>query len=52
MANDKNSVGGVLIVMNGKTFDARNISKIDIYQLETFQDRISGCLGIIRPGHK
>src|SRR5690625_1034912 len=53
VANDKNSVGrGVLIVMYGKILDARNVSKTDTYQLETFQSNNSGYLGIIRPDYK
>lgn len=53
VANGEKSVGrGVLVVMNGKILDARNVSKTDSYQLETFQSNTSGYLGIIRPDYK
>lgn len=53
VANDSKSVGrGVLVVMNGKILDARNVTKADSYQLETFQANTSGYLGIVRPDYK
>ena len=47
-AADKDSVGrGVLVAMNDKVFDARNVTKTNTTALDTFQSPNFGALGYI-----
>lgn len=47
------SVGkGVLVVFNNKIHSAREVTKTDTYDVETFKSGETGCLGYIDAGHQ